>query len=82
MAATHNRLRKHARSGTKDERHEPGRHRSQQVQRGVVQYVRRRPVTVSLIAAGIGLALGSFWIRRWKTTLARTKKRRLKLFFV
>ena len=81
MAATHNRLRKHA-SSVKKDLNERGRHESHEVRRDVVQYVRRRPVTFALIAAGIGLALGSFWIRRLTTVLVRTKKRRMKLFFV
>jgi ElaB/YqjD/DUF883 family membrane-anchored ribosome-binding protein len=81
MAATHDRLRKHARSAKKD-LYDLGRHKSHQVNSGVVQYVRRRPVTFTLIAAGIGLVLGGYWIRRLTTILARTKKRRLKLFFV
>jgi ElaB/YqjD/DUF883 family membrane-anchored ribosome-binding protein len=35
-----------------------------QVERSVAQYVQEQPLTSLLIAAGVGLVLGRFWMRR------------------
>ena len=41
-----------------------GRDKVQQVERSFAQYVREQPLKSLLIAAGIGLVLGRFWLRR------------------
>ncbi len=41
-----------------------GREQVQQVERGFAQYVRDQPLKSILIAAGVGLVLGRFWLRR------------------
>ena len=46
------------------EYYEQGRAKAHGAQRSVVQFVREQPVKTVLIAAGVGLLLGRFWIRR------------------
>jgi ElaB/YqjD/DUF883 family membrane-anchored ribosome-binding protein len=41
-----------------------GRDKVQQVERTIEQYIRERPLKTLLIAAGVGLLLGRFWMRR------------------
>ena len=41
-----------------------GRDKVQQVERSFAQYVREQPLKSILIAAGVGLVLGRFWLRR------------------
>ena len=41
-----------------------GRDKVQQIERSFAQYVRERPLKSILIAAGVGLVLGRFWMRR------------------
>jgi ElaB/YqjD/DUF883 family membrane-anchored ribosome-binding protein len=41
-----------------------GRDKVQQVERSFAQYVREQPLKSILIAAGIGVVLGRFWVRR------------------
>lgn len=41
-----------------------GRERIQQVEHGIEQYIRDQPLKSMLIAAGVGLVLGRFWMRR------------------
>jgi len=43
---------------------EQGRDKVQKVERSIEQYIRERPLKSLLIAAGIGLFLGRFWMRR------------------
>lgn len=43
---------------------EQGRDKVQQVERGIEQYIRQRPLKSILIAAGVGLFFGRFWMRR------------------
>jgi ElaB/YqjD/DUF883 family membrane-anchored ribosome-binding protein len=51
------------RAGAADSARE-GRDKVQQVERGFAQYVREQPLKSILIAAGVGLVLGRFWMRR------------------
>jgi ElaB/YqjD/DUF883 family membrane-anchored ribosome-binding protein len=46
------------------EHYEQGRDKVYSVERTVEQYLRQRPFQSVLIAAGIGLLLGRFWMRR------------------
>jgi len=41
-----------------------GREKIQEVERTIEQYIRQRPVKSMLIAAGVGLVFGRFWMRR------------------
>ena len=41
-----------------------GRDKIQEVERTIEDYIRERPIKTILIAAGIGLLLGRFWMRR------------------
>ncbi len=41
-----------------------GRDKVQQAERSFAQYVREQPLKSILIAAGVGLVLGRFWLRR------------------
>jgi len=41
-----------------------GRDKVQQVERTIEQFIRERPLKTVLIAAGVGLLLGRFWMRR------------------
>jgi ElaB/YqjD/DUF883 family membrane-anchored ribosome-binding protein len=41
-----------------------GLDKAQQVERTFAQYVREQPLKSVLIAAGVGLVLGRFWMRR------------------
>jgi ElaB/YqjD/DUF883 family membrane-anchored ribosome-binding protein len=43
---------------------EEGRDKVQQIERSFAQYVREQPLKSILIAAGVGLVLGRFWMRR------------------
>jgi len=43
---------------------EEGRVKMRQVERSFAQYVREQPLKSILIAAGVGLVLGRFWLRR------------------
>lgn len=43
---------------------EQGRDKLQQVEHTIEQYIRDRPLKSILIAAGIGLLFGRFWMRR------------------
>lgn len=43
---------------------EEGRDNVQQLGRGFEQFIRRQPLKSILIAAGVGLVLGRFWMRR------------------
>lgn len=43
---------------------EEGRDKVRQVERDFAQYVREQPLKSILIAAGVGLVLGRFWVRR------------------
>jgi ElaB/YqjD/DUF883 family membrane-anchored ribosome-binding protein len=49
---------------TASDRYEEGREKVQQVERTFEQYVQEHPVKSLLIAAGVGLVLGRFWMRR------------------
>ena len=51
------------RAGAADRARE-GRDKVQQVERSFAQYVREQPLKSILIAVGIGLVLGRFWMRR------------------
>ena len=51
------------RAGAADSARE-GRDKVQQVERSFAQYVREQPLKSILIAAGVGLVLGRFWMRR------------------
>ena len=51
------------RAGAADSARE-GRDKVQQVERSFAQYVREQPLKSILIAAGVGLVLGRFWLRR------------------
>ena len=51
------------RAGAADSARE-GRDKAQQVERSLAQYVREQPLKSILIAAGVGLVLGRFWMRR------------------
>ena len=53
----------HLRAGAADGARE-GRDNGEQVERGFAQYVREQPLKSILIAAGVGLVLGRFWMRR------------------
>jgi len=44
--------------------YEQGRDRVQQVERSFEQFVRDQPLKSILIATGVGLFLGRFWMRR------------------
>ena len=54
---------KQLRAGASDRARE-GRDNVQQVERSFAQYVREQPLKSILIAAGVGLVLGRFWMRR------------------
>ena len=41
-----------------------GRDKIQEVERTIEDYIRERPIKTILIAAGVGLLLGRFWMRR------------------
>ena len=41
-----------------------GRDKVEQVERSFAQYVREQPLKSILIAVGVGLVLGRFWMRR------------------
>jgi ElaB/YqjD/DUF883 family membrane-anchored ribosome-binding protein len=43
---------------------EEGRDKVRRAERGFEQYVREQPLKSVLIAAGVGMVLGRFWIRR------------------
>ena len=43
---------------------EDGRDTVKQVEHRLAQYVREQPLKAILIAAGVGLVLGRFWMRR------------------
>jgi len=43
---------------------EQGQEKARQIRRTVEQFVREEPVKTVLIAAGVGLVLGRFWMRR------------------
>jgi ElaB/YqjD/DUF883 family membrane-anchored ribosome-binding protein len=43
---------------------EMGRTKMKQVERSTAQFIRERPITSVLIAAGIGCVVGRFWVRR------------------
>ena len=49
---------------TASDYYEEGQDTVQQVERSVEQYIRERPLRCILIAAGIGLFFGRFWMRR------------------
>ena len=51
------------RAGAADRANE-GRDTMHQVEHSFAQYVRERPLKSILIAAGVGLVLGRFWMRR------------------
>ena len=51
------------RAGAADSERE-GRGTVRQVERSFAQYVREQPLKSILIAAGVGLVLGRFWMRR------------------
>jgi len=51
------------RSGAADYANE-GREKVRQVERSIEQYIREQPLKSMLIAAGVGLVLGRFWMRR------------------
>jgi len=53
----------HLRAGAADSARE-GRDNVQPVERSFAQYVREQPLKSILIAAGVGLVLGRFWLRR------------------
>lgn len=44
--------------------YEQGREQARDVQRTVEQFIRETPVKSLLIAAGVGLLIGRFWMRR------------------
>ena len=44
--------------------YEQGQEKAQQMRRTLEQFVREEPVKTVLIAAGVGLVLGRFWMRR------------------
>jgi ElaB/YqjD/DUF883 family membrane-anchored ribosome-binding protein len=46
------------------EYYEQGQDKAQDVQRTIAQYIQQKPVKSVLIAAGVGLLLGRFWMRR------------------
>ena len=41
-----------------------GREKVRQVEQSIEQYIREQPLKSMLIAAGVGLVLGRFWMRR------------------
>ncbi len=41
-----------------------GREKVRQAEHSIEQYIREKPLTSMLIAAGVGLVLGRFWMRR------------------
>ena len=41
-----------------------GQDKVQQVERSLAQYIREQPLKSVLIAAGVGLVFGRFWLRR------------------
>jgi ElaB/YqjD/DUF883 family membrane-anchored ribosome-binding protein len=43
---------------------EEGRDKAQQVERSFEEFVRQQPLKSVLIAAGVGMLLGGFWMRR------------------
>ncbi len=43
---------------------EQGQDKMRQVERSFEQYIRERPLKSILIATGVGLLLGRFWVRR------------------
>jgi len=46
------------------DRAKEGQDKVQQVERSFAQYVQEQPLKSILIAAGVGLVLGRFWMRR------------------
>ena len=46
------------------DRAKEGQDKVQQVERSFAQYVREQPLKSILIAVGVGLVLGRFWMRR------------------
>jgi ElaB/YqjD/DUF883 family membrane-anchored ribosome-binding protein len=44
--------------------YEEGREKAHQVRRTFEQFIREQPLTSMLIAAGVGLVFGRFWMRR------------------
>ena len=46
------------------DRYAEGQERVHQAERRFENFIRERPVTSILIAAGVGLVLGRFWMRR------------------
>lgn len=53
----------HLRAGAADGASD-GQDKMQEVERSFAQYVREQPLKSVLIAAGVGLVLGRFWLRR------------------
>lgn len=43
---------------------EQGRHKVQRVEQGFIETIRTKPIRSVLIATGIGMLLGRFWMRR------------------
>ena len=43
---------------------EQGRDKVRQVERAIEQFIRERPLKTVLFAAGVGLLVGRFWMRR------------------
>ena len=55
------------------DRYEQGREKINRAERGVVLFIRDRPLRSALIAAVIGLVFGGFWFHRLTMVPARTK---------
>ena len=55
------------------EYYEQGRDQVQHAERAVEHFIEKRPLKSVLIAAGVGIVLGSFLFRRIMTARARTK---------
>lgn len=41
-----------------------GREKARNIEHSIEQYIREEPIKSVLIAAGVGLVLGRFWMRR------------------
>ena len=55
------------------ERYAQGRGKVYQAEHAVEHYIRQRPLKSVLIAAGVGVVLGGYWLRRMTAARAHSK---------
>ena len=55
------------------QRYALGRGKVHQAESAIEHFIQRRPLKSVLIAAGVGVVLGGYWLRRLRNARARTK---------